>query len=209
MRYLLFVFLISCGTESTERPSIDEESQETSIASEETKDESSPISVAVKSKANLPGCSEAKEAMLAYVKDEDTFYSCESSEWVSIDIQGKDGKDGTNGVTTTLEKEGTNRLNEWEDSITGKLWFLGGVGTQSTALSTCSGNYRVPTVAESLAAINHGIRNVATDIGAVLNFWTDENSFGSPMYATIASGNANTVAVASNTSSISIFCIKK
>jgi hypothetical protein len=206
MKYLIFLFLLSCGTESQDQGAIVEEAQDKKADTEETE---APISIAVVFKADLPECSEAKEAMLAYVKSEDAFYSCESNVWVALDIKGKDGKDGANGVTTTVEVEATNKLNHWEDPISGHYWYLGGAGTQSSAISACVGDYRLPTQAEGVEAINHGIRNVATDIGAVLPFWTDAQSVGMPIYATLVNGNANTVAVASNTANISIFCIKK
>lgn len=112
-------------------------------------------SISLATKADLPDCDASNDTQLAYIRDEATFYVCSSGEWGEVDIKGRDGNNGKDGA------DGQDAVptdpNAWKDSLSGLTWLIGGVGTYAQAQASCSGLYRMPTEAESFAAINHGL----------------------------------------------------
>ena len=208
----LFLFLVSCGTDSASNGENSEtEAKEKSVVT------SSPDieSIALDAKSDLPECGDDNRSQLAYVVSEDNFYVCQK-EWKLVAIKGKQGdkgekgEDGEDGITTTVHVDGGNSSNVWIDTLTGFSWYLGGTNTHAQALIACSGDYRLPTINEAYAAITHGIRLIAGDIGANPDFWTSEAVVGVPAnryYATVSNGNpvGGSGAPASTSS---VFCVK-
>lgn len=196
----LVVTLLGCGSASdgdSAAPAANVDSQGV--------EESGPLnSIAVAKVSDLPECSEANDTQLGYVKAEDLFYVCENASWETIAI--KDGKDGSDGVTTIQEIEATNKKNQWVDPITGLSWLLGGGGDYSQAVAACSGDYRLPTWAEASTAISHGVRAVAASVPtSTQNFWLlNESGY---YYATETAGAPNKFNVAAS-AGYNIFCVK-
>jgi hypothetical protein len=55
------------------------------------------VSVMLKSATELPECSSANEASLAYLIDEAGFVTCSAGEWLSVSIKGAAGEHGAKG----------------------------------------------------------------------------------------------------------------
>jgi len=132
-KLLLSLILISCGSE--QNPTVSQNPTEesgpksrgdngptTSIEKEKENKKMDTkvisdrqLSLALKSKSELPECGTDNENQLVYVKDTKEFFSCELGTWATIEMpetkdgtSGVDGKDGTNGQDGIA---GTNGLN--------------------------------------------------------------------------------------------------
>lgn len=78
----------------------------------------------------------------------------------------------------------------------------------SIAQTSCSNGYRTPSIAEGTDAVNHGIRLIASNIGASPDFWTNYEIPGVyTIYMTIASGSASNPQ-SNYTATKSAFCVK-
>src|SRR5690606_32134449 len=97
--------LFGCGKEAKEGSSseVTEENPQTSHYTQ-----------LVQSEGDLPGCGEANNNQLIYVKDAELFKVCDGGSWADIDINGKDGvdgEDGANGADGADGQDGTdNRI---------------------------------------------------------------------------------------------------
>ena len=86
----VFGFIIGCGGGGGGSGS------SSSTPSQEAKQEKDEdYLMALSTYVDLPSCVYEIEGRMVYIKDEATFYSCNSSKWESLDLQGKDGADGT------------------------------------------------------------------------------------------------------------------
>ena len=106
-------------------------------------------------------------------------------------------------------KINNNRLNEWEDPITSNLWFLGGANNWSNASLSCTAPYDLPTRAEGMAAVNHGIRTLAASLGITQTFWSKDIPGSGDRFILTLQGGAAFSAEVLATSIHSIFCIKR
>jgi hypothetical protein len=193
---LLFALtLTACGTDSGSSSGASDKSENDKDESESTDPTLQSISLELKS--DLPKCEDKRESQLAYVKSESQFYVCESGSWSEIDIEGEDG--------VTTEVEATNKKNQWVDPISGLTWLIGGSGTYAQAQAACSGSYRLPTWAEAITGITHGVRGIAASIPQGQDFWIDIS--GQYWYATVTAGQANKYQVLA-TATYNIYCVK-
>lgn len=208
---LLLTVLVGCGSESGDKaPNNDSETSEKAVVL------SSPDveSIALDAKSDLPSCSDDNRSQLAYIVDEDNFYVCRK-DWTLVSIRGKAGQDGEKGDkgdtgATGATGQTSNSSNVWVDTLTGFTWYLGGTNTHAQAETSCTGDYRLPTIPEAYAAITHGIRLIAGEIGANLDFWTSEKIFAteaSYYYATINAGNP-VGGAGGPAATYSVFCVK-
>jgi hypothetical protein len=156
---LLALMFTACGSDDENSPA---------------SDESKPLqSVTLNSKKDLPACGTSNDKQLAYVIDEEQFYTCDG-DWLAIEIsseaiegpKGKDGEDGDDGLTVTV--------NNWFDAVNNKLWLIGPTGSYATFLSTCASPWRVPTKDETLAAMQRGLGLAAAEISGPSTAWTSD-----------------------------------
>lgn len=163
--FLLTLMLASCGTD-------DDKNGATS--SEKPKPRPNLQSIALDAYSDLPSCKAANDKQLAYVRADETFYTCDDKEWTPIEVspgakQGLDGKNGSDGA------DGENfTTNNWFDAVTSKTWLIGASGLYSTAVNTCISPWRVPTKDEALAAAQRGLGLAAVDIGGPTTIWTSD-----------------------------------
>jgi hypothetical protein len=83
---LVSFLLLSCGTANNNSASKNESA---------TADNSLYMYTA---ESDLPECIEALQDKLAYIKTDSVFKLCDVSEWVTVDLRGKDGVDGKDGA---------------------------------------------------------------------------------------------------------------
>lgn len=208
MKYLLFLLLISCGTDDGENKA---EPTAESPALKENENEFTPdnsmVSIAVADFSMLKACDESLQNQLAYVKNENQFYVCDG-DWTKIEINGEKGEKGEKGTPGDATKVLDSNL--WVDEITGLTWLIGGVGNHDTAVATCVNKYRLPSAQEGLAAMQNGIRAAATIKGAVsLDFWgTQTYVDGGADLFIVNGGNIPVVSSTLRTNGKAIFCVK-
>ena len=150
MKYLLLLLLITaCGTdEGATNPSSDDDRTGTK-----------PITLALDSKDLMPDCTDTNQHQLVYIIDEETFYTC-VDEWYVIDINGKDGIDGTDAKQIAK--------NIWTDPITDSVWFIGGLAERTP--NPCPSPFVLPTDSQASEAIFNGlIHHLETSPN---NMWT-------------------------------------
>lgn len=195
-RYLIAITLLltNCGSDDSKPTKADEE-----VAISATPATPSQT-IALETNADLPACEKANKGQLAYVIDEETFYSCDES-WAVIEVKGKNGKDGVDGQ----DGISSNSSNLWHDQITGLDWVLGGPGTSWMAEAACTNGYREANSAEGLLAAQHGIRAIASLIGLNMEFWTGVGNDAS--YIGLTAGVA-AIKAGVTSDSRSIFCVK-
>lgn len=139
-----------------------------------TSNETPMQSIALDSKKDLPECTAANDKQLAYIRDEEQFYTCEGRDWYSVEIsskaikgeRGDDGEDGQDGITVTT--------NNWYDAVTDKTWLIGAIGSFATAETTCISPWRMPTKDEALAAAQRGLGIASASISGPTTIWTSD-----------------------------------
>lgn len=160
MKYLITLMLITaCGSapkETKDNGSVDDSIQKESA---EPKRE---YAIVVDDK--LPICDQDADQMLVYQRSTETFFTCDSREWLKISLKGKDGIDGKDGVSGTSGKDGEDAKplasNLWLDPITDITWLIASPSmTLPNAVAACASPYRMPTTAEAITAVSHGILN--------------------------------------------------
>jgi hypothetical protein len=126
-------------------------------------------------------------------------------------VNGKDGVDGKDGAQGIQGEAGeATSANMWHDPITKRDWLFG--ASQAFSATVCLGDYRLPTAAEAITAIQHGIYAAATTANAPhVSIWTSDvytDSLGSqfPVRATTVSA---TPTGDLSTQLHGLYCIKK
>lgn len=190
--------MVGCGADSGGSSASDNSGDkvDTSVGNE---DDTAEQSITRLSASDLPKCDSKREAQLAFAINEDQFFVCKDSNWVEIDVKGEDG------ITTVQEVEATNKKNQWVDPVTGLTWLIGGSGTYAQAVAACTGSYRLPTWAEAIDGITHGVRGIAASIPQGQDFWI--NISGQYWYATVTAGQSNKFQVLA-TAAYNIYCVK-
>lgn len=177
--FLICFMVVSCGT--NEQPTSDKVTAEEIKGNNPESPDSSDIVVAIEleSLANLPECIESNDSQLAFVVDENAFYTCKLLIWKRIEIKGEagtkgdKGEKGDSGVNTNIYQNAT-ITNTWVDPITGYEWVLGAAGGTSEISTRCTGNYLPPTRAEAVQAANNGLLVAAGDKGYIKEMWTTD-----------------------------------
>ena len=197
------LFITGCGSESGNGGNGAQVVETKNNAPEAKTDASQSLSVA--NPKELPECSADNENQLVYVRSVKAFYTCEGSDWETIEIA--DGKDG---VTTVIEKQATNKKNIWVDPVSGYTWLVG-VGSYAQAQVNCSGKFAIPSWPESIDAMSRGIMAIAADNSLPLNMWVTGAAQGSPSqwYATLDAGSLPVAGDYTASLSRGIFCVSK
>lgn len=163
------LLLTSCGSSSNSESSSREsspEGQQTGVAT----------SYYVSSESELVACDSTRRGFLAYVKDKSEFKACLESGWTTVDVKGKDGKNGTNSVSTSDPST-------WKDINTGKTWKVfgytryGPISDAATFSQICqaSQGYYTPTVAELKTATQNGLYIAFQSYGSSYqNMWASD-----------------------------------
>jgi hypothetical protein len=129
--------LLATPTPSTPVAEIDPQVQAKSMQKMSTTPaESQLVSMAYNLAVELPECTVEREGVLAYVKDEKTFYTCSSLNWDVIDVSGKAGKDGADGQSITGQVGPTGARGADGQSITGPAGIAGRDGRDGSNGST-------------------------------------------------------------------------
>lgn len=204
MKTLLIIALIltSCG--GSDGGSSTDEAPSTEISAQEAENPARKLSITLAKVADLPDCSDELEAQLAYVKENKQFYSCEGTEWVKIDIEGRDGVDGSDGVTTVIEQEATNKENQWVDPVSGLAWLIGGTGNLATATAGCASPYRLPSESEALASISRGLMVITAGISAGQTFWINQ----APSHIIMLTAGVPAKYAVSGAATHAVYCVK-
>lgn len=200
MKYLILALaLTSCGandgggSSSTDRATTPAETAPASQAS--------PFSYYVDDISDLKACNGELQGALAYVKSTNQFVACDKPDWKIVDVRGKDGSNGKDAPVVGS--------NQWYDAINSKYWTMTNIMTNTTGRSDsnspCTGNYRMPTSADVVAALMHGL---GTASGAI----TSPPAYIMPTLSSV-SANGYVVRVTDAAivvaSSAAQFCIQK
>jgi hypothetical protein len=116
----------------------------------------------------LPACDGDNQHQLVYVTSEKKFYTCETSGWAKIDIDGPQGEKGNDGIAGSNGADGANGADGisdvvWTDKVTGKKWFI---KTETNQYVSCGDTtppagiaktYASPTVTDIQGALSHGL----------------------------------------------------
>lgn len=125
----------ACGREDSEEPSLAE-----SPASES--DKQTLLSIALKSRDELPTCDDNNKKQLAYLLDEKIFLVCDNNDWAEVQIKGMDGERGIAGEKGDTGEQGIagEKGDTGDQGIAGEQGIQGEAGTNgidgSDALST-------------------------------------------------------------------------
>ncbi len=175
------LILTACGTE----PLATESKPETSKS-----DKSDPPAAhfAIVVDADLPVCDDASVGTLVYQRSTKSFFTCEASEWLAIDISGAPGKDGQDGkdAVATNGQDGDDGLpgrdgndgasapayNSWIDPVTSFVWIFGAsTVSHYVAEAACTGDYELPSPELAIDAVGHGILIASAAIGGPTTMW--------------------------------------
>lgn len=178
---ILGLSLSSCGREDSEEPSLAE-----SPSSESGKQ--TLLSIALKSREDLPTCDDNNKKQLAYLLDEKIFLVCDNSDWVEVQIKGSDGERGIAGEKGETGEQGiagesgeagesvTNNM--WYDGVTGKHWIIGSDMfwplSNGGVNNPCTSPFRIPTKAEAKAAALRGMWLIQREINGPDTIWTSD-----------------------------------
>ncbi len=217
---ITLILCTACGSqsESDTAPAVESNSEKSKAPSKE-------YAIVVDNK--LPFCDDTSLDALVYQKSTSTFFRCEDRIWVRIDLSGKDGKDGVNGkdglngqdgekgASGIAGSNGVDGINGqdgeplpsglWLDAVTGSTWLIGSPTlTLPNAVLACGSPYRMPTEAEAVAAVSHGIL-----IGQAQSMWINyhETDLNSGMWIN-PSLTVSGIAVAGNPTK-GTFCIEE
>ena len=220
---ILIAALIGCGTDNSEGESPDktsskkqdaidyEDSKPKEVVTEYRK-EGSSYAIAVEDTSELPECTRANNKQLAWVKTSEIFFSCEDGDvWVEIEsVKGAEGAKGEKGDKGDKGDPGEPvAQNEWLDPITKKEWLFGAkTSTRLISASACSNGYHLPSSAEAIAAVVHGLLVASNDISGPTDVWvSDPPEQPSPNdYSFYV--NSSGARVAATTDSHGIVCVK-
>jgi hypothetical protein len=187
--------LNGCGSESGDS----DKAAESKITVEPSESEKALQSISRLSKDKLPECNVENDTQLAHVKDENSFYVCESGDWLEISIKGEHGEKGDQGDKGDPGEFTPEVTNEWYDALSGLTWFVGGIGTYVQANGSCTGSYRMPTEPESFAAINHGLlAELSTSVFWMGNGWGGGLAGGVPSQINVAWASGQSIACVKN-----------
>lgn len=203
MRYLYLVIPIlwvSCGQapqdpatdkDQTENPSDHvayQPSQKEVVT--EYKKTGRAIALAIDNAKDLPECNNSDDAQLAYVRTEDTFYSCDAENglWTIVSIKGSKGDTGDQGDIGPQGPAGNSAdplpANEWFDPIGHQYWLIGAIMNPATinfySSTACSDGWALPTKAQAIAAVQHGLLIASHALDGPAMVWTLEFSSGDP-----------------------------
>lgn len=151
--------------------------------------------------SSLKDCAKDTLGVLAYVQSSSQFMACMATGWQQVNVNGKDGSNGKDAPTIGS--------NQWYDAITQKYWTMTNVLTSTTgrqdANTNCSGNYRMPSKAEVISALIHGM---GTASGAL----TSPPAYVMPTLASVPS-NGYVIRVSDATQQVATsaaeFCIQQ
>lgn len=157
------MLITACGTapENTkDNGSVDSDSE---ISTEPSKE----YAIVVEDK--MPVCNDTAVEALVYQKSSETFYRCDGRKWIDIDLKGDKGDKGDTGESIKGDKGDTGASGEdgkplasnlWLDPVTEITWLIASPSlTLPLAVAACASPYRMPTTAEAIAAVSHGILN--------------------------------------------------
>lgn len=106
--FLVVIALNSCGSKDSGGGSDNETTTTTTTVAE-------PLTVALKTKKDLPKCNESNESQLVYVIAEKTFYACGESEWSVVEITDDDTEETQKSILGG---------NFWRDETTDLTWYV-------------------------------------------------------------------------------------
>lgn len=193
---LFALILTACGSQSGGNSAAAPGDTQTAKKTDQT----SPISTSyyVSTASQLKDCNDTTRGFLAYVQDKAQFEACLDAGWAVVNVNGKDGTNGTNGSSGTPVSP-----NQWLDAITNQMWVMTNINTTITgwnnSMSACTGNYRMPSPAEIVLALIHGMKASAQAMVGPPTFLLAND--GNPY--TLASGSQGSSSVAAQ------FCIAK
>lgn len=180
---IAFVLLAACGVENpqnggetqvnfAEQGGVEHAKNDKEIVTEYRK-EAGRMAVSLAETKDLPQCNNANFNQLAYVRSEKKFFECVSGVWgeIIIGTEGPKGEKGEPGPPAPAPS-----INAWRDPISGSEWVIGGmvrVGVIQSA-SPCSGEYRLPSEAELVVGLSHGLSAAANRLGQYVGFWTSD-----------------------------------
>lgn len=163
----LVFFLAACGTDDhqSDAPQADAKASASKEAVTADPPAQTSSSYLVAKSSDLPTCDEASKSWLAYVTSEKSFVTCDGAAWQTVEIKGKEGKDGKDGaagkdgavgVAGADGKVETDDL--WIDPITGYEWvLLQGAGDLGFQRDQCSDGFELPTYTQIAHGIAHGL----------------------------------------------------
>ena len=167
---IIVALFVGCGTEN-KGSTQDQNKDIQSITGTENETKDGEVYTRVfLDKDKLPECSEISESQLAYILDKKSFFVCNESRWVSISIDGNNGKNGVNGengIDGANGIDGTDGVSanasQWINPANGDEWIIGSKVISSNA--TCLAPYFTPTQDELNEAIQLGIHTQALSLG--------------------------------------------
>jgi hypothetical protein len=137
----------------------------------------------------LPKCDSGNERQLVFARDVGLFFSCEAGSWVDVPI-GKNGEPGPAGPKGDIGAQGVagskgdkgdpgkpSSGNLWYDAMTDQLWLMAGKVNRNMSSqvnnvdNSCTGDWRLPNIAEAKTAALHGIHMAMDSYGTR---WTYE-----------------------------------
>jgi hypothetical protein len=227
MKYLFLslILLTSCGAEPTEETakptatqpsgSIDYQPEAAKEVVVEYRKDGESYAITVSDTSELPACEKSNSKQLAWVKTTEQFFSCEDASWVEVPMKkpeavvgsqgekgdkGEPGEDGADGQPVPA--------NQWFDPITGQSWLIGVTIAEGAlgSITPCSGDWRMPTKAETKVAVQHGLLIAAQQLHTQSQVWTDEFTPDSERIAIGANGISE--AYAGLISNAGVACLK-
>ncbi len=173
----------------------------------------SVTAIALANTSDLPECSNATDGLIAFIKAESQFYTCDLDLWVQIDLRGANGATGPQGpIGPAGPAAQPLSPNHWLDPISQLLYMVGSQGNRTQADQTCASPYRVPTSQELFIGANRGLGLFAASLQASPDAWASEfyqnDNQGIPYYYYVTlSGNPN-IATDSHSVQKGIVCVK-
>lgn len=189
------LFLGACGTQPAQDPNAlnskdpNKDTIQTQPDKKQTvvqyRKDGTNYSLMVADSKDLPTCDLSNEKQLAYVKNENKFFSCQESTWTEVSIKGSDGAQGPTGPQGPKgDPASPVPTNQWYDPI-GKVYYLIG-GNQTfylaanpdnvTAITpSCINGWRLPTLAEAHTAQAHGIGTASSSMNGPTDMWASDN----------------------------------
>lgn len=159
----------------------------------------------VNTEADLPACDATTEGRIAHVKADASFRACSSGVWAVIDLKGAAGVAGEKGDKGEKGERGEEgSTTAWLDPSTNLRWMKASNGNFATALLACSGDFRLPTSVELLAAALHGL---ATGLPGAADAWAGPDNANSFSDYVLSLASNPSAASRAKTDVIGIYCI--
>lgn len=207
---LLLIIISSCGTHETTKTASEAPattaSAPTSAPVSASTVPTAAVPVAAYAQAladlqSLPTCTAANNFQLVWVKDPGVFETCDGTQWFKIAIPAIAASTGT-ATAVPLP------ASEWQDPVTSNVFLIGPqAAIYADAALACALPWKIPTTAELVAAVDHGI---ATKIGNVV-MWTSDvlgvNATNLHSYNVVNTSSATATAQA-ETSTAATICTK-